>query len=118
MDKLGFVFLVIVIVIIVVSNILFYKKLQKTHQKNFKYILLYFLFSLISIVTIGILYFIFQNSVLIDLLKIEIKDTYADRITNCIIIFTLNSITNYYFSKFYIKRISKTKNEIELIGTE
>lgn len=36
------------------------------------------------------------------------------------IIFPPSILLNIYFSKFYLKRISKTKkeNEIELIGTE
>lgn len=116
MDKFGTIFLVIIIVIIVVSNILFYKKLQKIHKKHFKHMLLFFLFCVVSIMIIGTLYFAFQNSVLIDLLKI--KNTYAYRITKSIIVIVLSNITNYYFSKFYLKRISKTKNEIELIGIE
>ncbi|OXB08097.1 hypothetical protein B0A72_00500 [Flavobacterium pectinovorum] len=79
---------------------------------------LFFLFSLVSILTIAILYFTFQNSVLIDFLKIALKNTYAYRITKSIIVIVLSNITNYYFAKFYLKKISKTKNEIELIGIE
>lgn len=120
MDELGFIFLVILITIIVGSNILFYIKLKKTPEKRFKYILTFFIFSLLSIAFIGILYFIFESSIVIDYFETEINDTYADRILKCFIIIILSSITNYYFSKFYLKRISKTKkeNEIELIGEE
>lgn len=43
---------------------------------------------------------------------------YAYRFVVGAIIFPSSIITNIYFGKFYLKRISKTKSEIELIGKE
>lgn len=119
MDTIGFILLLTIVIIIVLSNILFFKRL-KNNQKRFKYILIFFFFCIVSIFVSGILTYAFDQNLLINTFKIEINHGYASRIIKSIIAFTLNIITNYYFAKFYLKRISKTKNknEIELIGKE
>ncbi|MEO8237206.1 MAG: hypothetical protein ABI576_03790 [Flavobacterium sp.] len=118
MDALGVVFLVIILAIIISYYILFLKKINKIEKKQFKYKLIFFLGCIISIVIAIVIYFCFENFILIDFLKLEVNDTYGERITESIIIFSLNIITNFYFLKFYLKRILNQKNEIELIGTE
>ncbi|SHH40680.1 hypothetical protein SAMN05443663_107182 [Flavobacterium defluvii] len=117
MDALGGVLLVIIILIVIVSNILFIKRLRK-NQRRFKYIFLFFLFCFFSIIAIGLLCYAFERHILIEYLKIEITNRYTNRIIKSITALTLIIITNYNFAKFYLKRISKTKNEIELIGKE
>jgi hypothetical protein len=47
-----------------------------------------------------------------------VNNNFIERIVKTLIIFTLNGISNFYLLKFYLKRISKQKTEIELIGKE
>ncbi|GGF11842.1 hypothetical protein GCM10011518_21300 [Flavobacterium limi] len=117
MDLLGGILLMTIIIIIVLSNILFFKRLKK-NQKRFKYIILFLSFCIFSIFIFGILTYAVEQNLLLNTFKIEINHGYTSRILKSIIALTLNIITNYYFAKFYLKRIYKQKTEIELIGKE
>lgn len=120
MDKLGAIFLVTLVIIIVYPNFTFLKELKKIEKNHFKYKLIYFLMCLIfPCSVIFIVAAILSSPAFIDLLNLDIDtSTYTYRIFIGIIIFPLSIIINIYFTKFYLKRISKTKNEIELIGKE
>lgn len=115
MDDLGVILLMMGLAIIVLSSTLFFKRLKK-HERHFKYIFLFLLFCIFSIIANAILCYEFERKILIDFFEIKTTHSYSGRIIKSIIAFTLNIITNYYFAKFYLKRISKIKNEIELIG--
>lgn len=120
MDKLGAIFLVTLVIIIVYPNFNFLKELKKIEKNHFKYKLIYFLMCLIfPCSVIFIVAAILSSPGFIDLLNLDIDtSTYTYRIIIGTIIFPLSIIINIYFTKFYLKRISKTKNEIELIGKE
>lgn len=117
MDAVGTILLVILIIIVIVSNVLFFKRLKK-NQRRFKYIFLFFIICIFSIVAIGLLFYAIERHLLIEYFKIKINSRYTWRIIKSSIALILIIITNYYFAKLYSKRISKTKNEIELIGKE
>jgi len=114
MDALGAVFLVLLLLVFIISNIMFSKKLKDTNGNHFKLKIIFFFSCIIAIVFIA--FFIFESSILIDVLKLEINDTYAERIGKLSIILPLNIIANYFLAKFYLKK--KRTNEIELIGKE
>jgi hypothetical protein len=120
MDLLGGIFIAIFLGIIIYSNFIFSKGVKKTETKHFKYKLFYFLTSVIfPCIVIFAITVILNSTTLFEIsgLKIDISN-YITRIFFGILIFPSSILANIYFSKFYIKRISKTKNEIELIGTE
>jgi membrane-associated HD superfamily phosphohydrolase len=121
MDILGAIFIAIFLVIIIYSNFYYLKKLQK-NETHLKKKLFYFSTSvifpcLIVFATAAIL----SSPALIELtgLKTDMSD-YTTRIVFGSVIFPSSILANICFAKFYLKRISKTKNknEIELIGTE
>lgn len=120
MDELGVIFLVILFTIIVYPNFTFFKELKKIEKNHFKYKLIHFLMCLIFPCSIiFIVAAILSSPAFINLLNLDIDtSTYTYRIFIGIIIFPLSIIIYIYFTKFYLKRISKTKNEIELIGKE
>lgn len=116
MDALGAVFLVLLLLVFIISNIMFSKKLKDTDSNHFKLKIIFFFSCIIAIAIVFIAFFIFESSILIDVLKLEINDTYTERIGKLSIILPLNIITNYFLAKFYLKK--KRINEIELIGKE
>ncbi|WP_232067421.1 hypothetical protein, partial [Flavobacterium bizetiae] len=63
-------------------------------------------------------YFSFEFYFVLEFLKFKFSNKFVERIIKTLIIFALNGISNFYILKLYLKRISKTKNEIELIGKE
>ena len=120
MDALGAIFLFLLLTIIIYPNYLFLKKLKSIKNKQPKHKLIYFLMSVIFPSIIIFLSAIFTTSpFVIHQLGINIdNNTYTSRIIFGCIIFPLSILINLFFLKFYLKRISKIKNEIELIGTE
>ncbi|MES2575411.1 MAG: hypothetical protein V4572_10750 [Bacteroidota bacterium] len=123
MDALGVIFLILFLTIITISIVLFQKRLKKIGTNYFIYKLIYALSCFVSVITILMFYFIFQNGVLIDLFKLKIDtDSSTNRITSMTIVMILNIIVNFHVLKSYSKRIYLRKitkeDEIELIGKE
>lgn len=117
MDELGAVFLVLLLLVLIISNIMFSRKLKSSVGNHFKLKIIFFFSCIIAIALVFIAFFIFESSILEDVLKLEITDTYAQRIGKLSIILPLNIIVNYFSAKFCLKKIKRT-NEIELIGKE
>lgn len=120
MDILKIIFRILLVAIVVYPNFYFFKELKNTGKYHFKHTLFYFIMSLILPCSIIFLIAVIITSpVLIDFLNLDIDTTgYTYRFIVGAIIFPSSIILNIYFAKFYLKRISKTKNEIELIGKE
>ena len=122
MDFLGIIFITLLIGIIFYSNFTFLKSIQNNEKKHLKHKLFYFLMSFIFPSSIiFILAILITSPKLLELLNLNIDFTsYLYRIVIGLIIFPTSILANLYFAKFYLKRISKTKNknEIELIGKE
>lgn len=122
MDYLGIFYIILLLVIIVYSNFTFFKGIKNIEKPHLKHQLFYFLMSLIfpcSIVFIVAI--IISSPALLRLMHLNIdfsSDKY--RVVIGSIIFPSSILANISFAKFYLKRISKTKNknEIELIGKE
>lgn len=122
MDLLGGIFISILLLIIIYSNFIFFKGFKKTGEKHIKHKLFYFLMSvIIPSSVIFIVAALLTSPALIEMsgLRTEMNDKIS-RIIFGSVIFAPSILINIYFSKFYLKRISKTKktNEIELIGKE
>lgn len=117
MILIGIIFLVIIIVVFLSTNILFYKKLKDINKVKPKHIMLYFLFSVVSIFIIAILYHFFEKYILLNLFGNAFHASITERIIKFVILFSSFIWGSLYFSKFYINKLTKT-NEIELIGTE
>ena len=118
MDFLGVIFLILFLLVLTISNVAFYRGINKAGNKDYKHMVSFFFICIITPAIIFIFYFIFETSVLIDVLKFEITDTYTERIAKLSVILPLNIIVNYFLVKLYLRKITKNKNEIELIGTE
>lgn len=118
MDTLGIIVLVLFFGIMALSYFFFLKELKNKHKnRTFKNKLIGFLICLVSPVVIILAYFCFEYFFLMDILKLEMANSHIERILKTSLIFTLNSILNFYLLKFYLRKINKL-NEIELIGTE
>lgn len=120
MDALKIIFRILLVAIVVYPNFYFFKGLKNSGKYHFKHTLFYFIMSLILPCSIiFIITVIITSPVLIEFLNLDIDTAgYAYRFVVGTIIFPSSIITNIYFGKFYLKRISKTKSEIELIGKE
>lgn len=117
MDALGAVFLLLLLLVFVISNIIFSNKLKNKNSSDFKLKIIFFFSSIIATAVVFIAYFIFESFILIDVLKLEINDTYAERIGKLSIILPLICVANYFLARYYLKKTKKT-DEIELIGKE
>ena len=107
-------------IIVLYPNYLFFRKLKNAKGKTIIPKSIYFLMSLLLPFLIMFLFMaILMSPYLNQLTNLKIDyDTYLIRIMYAVVVFPLSFIANIYFAKFYFKRISKTKNEIELIGKE
>lgn len=117
MDGLGAVFLVLLLLVFILSNIMFSKKIKNSDGSHFKLKIIFFFSCIIAIAMVFILFFIFESSILIGVLNLEINDTYAERIGKLSVILPSNIAANYFLAKLYLKKIKRI-NEIELIGKE
>lgn len=117
MDELGAVFLALLLLVFIISNIMFSKKLKNLDGNHFKLKIIFFFSCIIAIAMVFIVFFIFESSILIGVLNLEINDTYTERIGKLSVILPLNIIANYFLAKLCLKKIKRT-NEIELIGKE
>lgn len=120
MDALGICFIAIAFIIVIFSNYIFLKN-PKRIKKRTIHILIYFLMSLILPFLVFLCFAILRELISVEIFKFKIEDdNYLIRILFAAITFPSSILVNLYFSKFYLKQISKTKNknEIELIGTE
>lgn len=121
-DVIVVIYWILIASVIIHPNYIFSKKLKNIEKKLFSHKLIFFLMSII----LPFLYMCFFLAILINpylnnLISLKIDpETYSGRIIYASLVFPLAYLTNIYFAKFYIKRISKTKNknEIELIGKE
>ncbi|RKR11472.1 hypothetical protein C8C83_3206 [Flavobacterium sp. 90] len=123
MDVLGGIFLFFLLLIIVITNFIFFRKINRNNICHYKYKIFFFLISIASICVIMILAALFQNVVLIDYFKITTDiESYPYRITLMTIIWIINIIANFSLLKLYIKRRERKNknktNDIELIGIE
>ena len=120
MDILKIFFRISLIVIVVYPNFIFLKNLKKIGKYHFKHVLFYIIMSLIFPCSIIVFFAVLASSpAFIEFSNLDIySPSYTYRIIIGLIIFPSSIITNIYVAKIYLKRISKTKNEIELIGTE
>lgn len=120
MDFLGGIFILIFLVIIIYPNFVFYKGLKSIEKNHFKHKLFYFLISLVVSCSIVILVAIVAASQVLDEMWDfnTALDDYISRIIFACIIFPPGIFINIYLAKFYLKRISNKKIEIELIGKE
>ncbi|WP_426484228.1 hypothetical protein [Flavobacterium sp. 2] len=118
MDALGVLFFSILFGLMGFSYFFFFKKLKaKGENKKLKIKFIVALICILAPIIITIIYFCFEFYFIEDLLNFKIKNNYLTRITRTTIVFTANSLINFYLLNFYLIKISK-KNEIELIGTE
>jgi len=120
MDNVVTVYWILILFIIGYPNYIFIKRLKPIKKKRFLHKLFFFIMSLILPSIFICLFMAILISPYIDKLfnlKID-HDTYLVRFIYAIVVFPSGYVTNIYFAKFYLKRISKTKNEIELIGIE
>ncbi|MGO4770215.1 hypothetical protein ACEN2I_01005 [Flavobacterium sp. W22_SRS_FK3] len=118
MDALGVLFFSVFFGTMAFTYFFFLKKLKA--KGEIKKIKIKFIVALICILTpiiIILIYFCFEFYFIGDLLNFKIKNNYLTRITRTTIIFSANSLINFYLLNFYLIKISK-ENEIELIGTE
>lgn len=122
MDYYKIIFRVLLTVVIIYPNYIFFKELKKNEKKHFRHNLLYFLISVVAPCSIIFLIALIMTSPALNQLinlKFDPKDL-TSRIIVGSLIFPSSIVANLYFVKFYLKRITKTKNknEIELIGKE
>jgi hypothetical protein len=120
MDILGGIFLFILLTTIIYPNYIFFKKLTDNRNKKLKHKIIYFLITVtIPCLIIFLAAAIITSAYLIKQFNLKFDfNNYSSRIIFACIIFPPSILVNIYFFKFYIKRISITKNEIESIGTE
>ncbi len=120
MDALGILFLISFLMIIIISIVLFQKRLKKIGINHFKYKLIHFIICIVIPISIIFFYALLITSpYLINSLNLRIDlNNFTYRIIFASIIFSQSILVNIFISKIYLKRISKTKNEIELIGKE
>jgi hypothetical protein len=119
MDIAVYIYWVLIVITIGYPNYIFFKKLKNVKGKPIIHKLLYFLITLILLFAIiAVIMTILTSSYLEKMgLKID-HNSYITRIMYAALVFPLAYLANIYIAKFYLKRISKTKNEIELIGKE
>jgi hypothetical protein len=120
MNHVVLIYWIIIATTVIYSNYMFFKKLKNIQTKHLAHTSIYFLMSIISPVLIMLFFMLVVKSprlIQILNLKIDYYD-YPFRIIYGCVVFPLGFFANIYFAKFYLKRISKTKNEIELIGKE
>ena len=117
MKAIGVIFLLLIISVFLSTNILFYRKLKSINKGLLKHIMLYLLFSVSSIFIIAILYYFFEKYILINLFGDTFHASITERIIKFVTLFSSFICGSFYFSKFYINKLTKT-NEIELIGKE
>ncbi|KFF04261.1 hypothetical protein B0A68_13915 [Flavobacterium reichenbachii] len=123
MDSLGFIFFILLLLMIILPNYLFQRKLKLTDLSYFKYKAIYLVISISSLILVFVFFYYLKEYFLKYYFELntnnknEYEANKARTITVSIVLL-LNSVLNIYFAKFYLKRISKTKNEIELIGKE
>jgi hypothetical protein len=120
MDLLGGIFILIFVVIIIYPNFVFNKGIKSIKKNHFKYKLFYFLITfVISCFIVAVAFITIGSGILDEILDFSIvTNRYIFRFFYGCVIFFPSIFINIYFAKFYLKRISKTKNEIELIGKE
>jgi hypothetical protein len=120
MDLLGGIFIFIFLVIIIYPNFVFYKGLKNIGKNHLKYKLLYFLITLIfSCAVVFTVAMIVASQIFDEMFDMSTKlNNYIYRIIFGCAIFPPGIFINIYFGKFYLKRISLKKTEIELIGKE
>ena len=121
MDLLGWIFIAIFLTTFLYPNFIFLRGLKNTPKKNYKYKAIYFFTSLItscSIVFIIAIIIASLDSIEIINFKLGVYNNYISRIIFGVAIFPPSILINIHIAKLYLKRISKTKNEIELIGEE
>jgi hypothetical protein len=118
-DLVSYLFFILFFTLTALSYFLFFKELRRTQQQiKSKYKWIVILYCIAINILVVILYFSFEFYFLKGILKFEVNNNFIERIVKTLIIFTLNGISNFYLLKFYLKRISKQKTEIELIGKE
>lgn len=120
MDFLGGIFLFIFLVIIIYPNFNFYKELKRIGKNQLKYKITYFIITLLisCSIVIGVAMLV-VSQIINDFLNVTIQmNEYVTRIIFAGVIFPPGIFLNIYFGKFYLKRISRKKTEIELIGKE
>lgn len=123
MDLLGFIFLLTLILAVLITNIWFFKKINKTNNRHLKYKILFFLISISSSGLILLIAALFQSLILIDTIDLKVDyEGYPYRIILIATILLFNIIANFILVRYYTRRIErKSKNktkEIELIGIE
>ena len=120
MNHVVLIYWIMISIIVVYPNYIFFKKLKSIETKHITHKSVYFLASIILPVLIMLFFMLVAKSPrLIQILDLKINYyDYPFRIIYGCIVFPLGIFANIYFGKFYLKRISKTKNEIELIGKE
>ncbi|MBB4801497.1 ABC-type multidrug transport system permease subunit [Flavobacterium nitrogenifigens] len=121
-DVIVVIYWILIAFIIIHPNYMFYKKLKNIATKSFIHKLIFFLMS-IFLLFIYMCFFllILINPYINQILGFKIDpEAYSGRIIYASLTFPVAYLTNISIAKFYIKRISKTKNknEIELIGKE
>ncbi|CAD5342194.1 hypothetical protein FLA105535_02176 [Flavobacterium bizetiae] len=119
MDQVTYLFFILFLTIIALSYFLFFRELN--NRLDFiktKYKWSVILICIASNIIIVLIYFSFEFYFVKEFLKFKLDNNFVERIIKTLIIFALNGISNFYILKLYLKRISKTKNEIELIGKE
>ncbi len=121
MDLLGVIFIILFLITFAYPNYVFFKGLKNIQGKNYKNKAIYFFTSVIIscfIVCVVAMIIGSLDSIEIIDLKTGIYNNYIFRIIFGIAIFPPSILANIYIAKLYLKRISKTKNELELIGKE
>lgn len=114
----GLTFWFLIFVIVLYPNYMFFKKIKDVKRKTIIDKVIYFLTSLILPFLVMISFTtILESYYGYILLNLKIDHNYFI-IIYAIVVSPPGYLANIYFAKFYLKRISKTKNEIELIGKE
>lgn len=120
MDKTGIIILSFILVILIASCVVFIQKIKHIKHKKVTYKILSVVICILSFAAVLIIYFIFENFIVEDLLGIKIINNPLNRLARLPILITLNIISNFILLKLFYIKISKTikNDEIELIGSE
>ena len=119
MDLVSYLFFILFFALISLSYFLFFKELRRRQEQiksKYKWIVIFYCIAIN--ITVVLLYFSFELYILTDTLKFKLNNNFIERILKTLVIFALNGISNFFILKFYLKRISQQKTEIELIGKE
>jgi hypothetical protein len=124
MDNIALIYWAIILIIVLYPNYIFFKRLKNIGKKNIVHKSVYFLSSVLLPFLIMCFFMLIATSPrLMQILDLKIDYyEYSFRIIYASIVFPISILANLYFANFYLKRISKAKNEnkneIELIGKE